>query len=91
MNPGHRYNTSTGLAENPGLPLEHFIVTTGKKYRFRMVSAAMTFAFRISIDGHMLNVMASDGSDVVTKQVESIIISSGERYCLKQILYNGKQ
>ena len=52
----------------------------GQKYRFRVINAAMTFAFRVSIDGHMLNVIATDGNDVVTKQVESFIISGGERY-----------
>ena len=40
----------------------------------------MTFYLRVSIDNHKLNVFAMDGSDVVTRQVESIIVASGERY-----------
>ena len=40
----------------------------------------MLFAFRVSVDGHVLNIIASDGSDAITKQVESFIMFSGERY-----------
>ena len=39
----------------------------------------MTFGFRISIDGHVLNVIATDGIDVVTRSVQSVTIFPGER------------
>lgn len=76
---GRKFDQQTRKLK-PGPPLETFSVTKGKKYRFRMICASMTFAFRVSIDGHVLNVIASDGEDIKTQQVESIIISSGERY-----------
>ena len=69
-----------GTVENPFIPLELFKVKKGGKYRFRVVCAAMLFAFRVSIDGHVLNIISTDGSDVITKQVESFIMFSGERY-----------
>ena len=40
----------------------------------------MVFSFRLSIDDHSLNVISTDGSAVRTCTVESVIISTGERY-----------
>ena len=40
----------------------------------------MDFTFRLSIDNHDLHIIASDGGDVVTTKVESVMIASGERY-----------
>lgn len=45
-----------------------------------MISAAMTFAFQVSVDNHTLKVISSDGSDLMTQSVDSVIIYSGERY-----------
>ena len=75
---GRRYKN--GTVENSNVPLEVFEVKKGGKYRFRVVCATMLFAFRVSVDGHVLNIISSDGSDVTTKQVESFIMFSGERY-----------
>ena len=67
--PGRFYDKVTDEVENPFLPLEVFKVEKDGKFRFRVICAAMTYSFRISIDGHMLNIIATDGRDVVTKQV----------------------
>ena len=40
----------------------------------------MMFGFKISIDGHKLNIIATDGHDVEAKAVDSFMIYSGERY-----------
>ena len=40
----------------------------------------MAYHFRISIDDHKLNVIATDGYDVKTKSVQSFIIGPGERF-----------
>ena len=69
-----------GSVENPFVPVEIFHVKKEGKYRFRVVSAAMLFSFRVSVDGHVLNVISTDGNDVVTTKVESIVIFQGERY-----------
>ncbi len=76
---GRRYSNKTGKADKP-MPLETFTVQRGGKYRFRLISAAMVYPFRVSIDHHVLHVIGSDGSDVTTTPVESIVIQSGERY-----------
>ena len=65
---------------NPFSPLEVFQVEEGKNYYFRVISSAFTFPFSISIDGHPLHVVASDGFKFMTEVVDSLIITSGERY-----------
>ena len=65
---------------NPFTPLEVFPVTEGDKYYFRVICSALTFPFSISIDGHPLHVVASDGHHIVTEVVDFLILTSGERY-----------
>nr|UCK81628.1 laccase-1 [Arenicola marina] len=76
---GQQYDRATGKSKQE-VPLEIFTVTQGRKYLFRAICASMTFGFRLSIDGHTLHVVASDGSDVITRPVESLVVFSGERY-----------
>lgn len=77
---GRIFKDDSGEAINPHLPLETFTVAAGNRYRFRVISAAMTYSLRLSIDHHDLHVVASDGSDVQPVIVDSIVINSGERY-----------
>ena len=65
---------------NPFTPLEFFQVRQGQNYYFRVISAAFTFPFAISIDGHPLHVVAPDGYHFRTEVVDYLIITSGERY-----------
>ena len=51
-----------------------------KQYRFRLVGAQGLFAYRVSIAGHKLKVFAMDGTLVKPREVDFIIIHSGERY-----------
>ena len=60
--------------------LSIFTVAPSTQYRFRMVGAQGLFAFRVSIDGHKLKVFAMDGTFVKPREVDFIIIHSGERY-----------
>ena len=63
-------------------PLNFFNVTPGEAYRFRLIGAQNAYAFRFSIQGHKLKLLASDGILVKTdpEEVDFIIIHSGERY-----------
>ena len=66
-------------------PLAVFNVTTGSNYRFRLIGAQNTFAFRFSIEGHNMTLLASDGTPVKeTKSnqmgLDYIVIYGGERY-----------
>ena len=78
--PGRYYPFNSTTPDNPGLPLERFHVTNGGKYRFRVINAAHTTTFSVSIDLHKLHVISTDGSDVTTTPVDSIVIGGGERY-----------
>ena len=50
----------------------------GGRYRFRVVSAAMTFAFAVSVDKHKLHVIATDGCDVRDTPVRAVGFRGGE-------------
>ena len=69
---------------NQNIPLSVFNVEAGKTYRFRLIGAQNAYAFRFSIQGHTMTLLASDGVPVEEKTtqngVDYIIIHSGERY-----------
>ena len=55
-------------------------VKQGQKYRFRVIGPGALFPFRVSVDGHELTVIASDGYDLEPVVAESFIINPGERF-----------
>lgn len=62
------------------MPLEKIGVEAGKTYRFRVINVGTMYQLRISVDGHNISVMATDGYDIIPHVVESFIINPGERY-----------
>lgn len=66
--------------QDAATPLTVFSVTSGNYYLFRVVGAMSRAAYRVSIDGHTLRVIASDGKDVEFKDVDYISVETGERY-----------
>ena len=60
--------------------LSMFNVQRNQRYRFRLIGAQGLFAFRFSIDEHKLTLIATDGHFIKPKEVDFIIIHSGERY-----------
>lgn len=61
--------------------LSIFIVSSGGiRYRFRLVGAQSLYAYRFSIDEHRLIVVATDGIFIEPREVDYIVIHSGERY-----------
>ena len=61
--------------------LSVFTVEEGKRYRFRLIGAQGTYAYKFSIDGHKLTVVGTDGYWIIPeKNVDFIIIHTGERY-----------
>ena len=61
-------------------PFEKINVEPGKTYRFRVINVGTMYQLRISVDGHNISVMATDGYDIIPQVVESFIINPGERY-----------
>ena len=61
--------------------LSIFTVKPKKTYRFRLIGAQETYAYKFSIDGHKLTVVATDGYWIKPiDNVDYIIIQTGERY-----------
>lgn len=60
--------------------LSIFNIQAGNLYRFRMIGAQSMYAYKFSIDEHKLIVVASDGHFIEPKEVDYIIIHTGERY-----------
>ncbi|XP_070533733.1 uncharacterized protein [Ptychodera flava] len=68
------------LVENELIPMEIFTVKRPFAYRFRVINAAMIYAFSLSIDSHKLHVIASDGNKIRMVIADELIINSGERF-----------
>ena len=61
--------------------LSEFRVQKGNRYRFRLIGAQGLYAYKFSIDGHRLTVVATDGYWIEpVKNVDYLIIHTGERY-----------
>ena len=60
--------------------LRVYEVEPSQTYRFRLIHTGTMYAFRFSIDGHRLKVMATDGYLVEPMEVDYIAIHTGERY-----------
>ena len=81
---GWRFNQAASdcsrVANNP---LPFFNVSRNTNYRFRIVGSQVTFAYRFSISGHKMRVIATDGIDATVPNntaVDFIIVHVGERY-----------
>ncbi|WAR20852.1 LAC4-like protein [Mya arenaria] len=61
-------------------PLKFYRVKQGDIYRFRVITAATYYPLRISVDEHIMKVIASDGFDLKPLITESFVIFPGERY-----------
>uniref|UniRef100_K1Q401 Laccase-20 n=1 Tax=Magallana gigas TaxID=29159 RepID=K1Q401_MAGGI len=60
------------------LPLETFRVKLYQYYRFRTINACFLAALEISVDDHMLIIVAVDGNDVVPFKTDIVVIKPGE-------------
>lgn len=75
---GRYYDPDTGVHNQA--PLTVFHVIEGKKYRFRVIGTGALYPFRISVDNHVMTVIASDGYDLDPVEAESFVINPGERF-----------
>lgn len=74
-----------GRLNNAITPISIFDVRRNMNYRFRVIGAQNHFAYKLSIEGHQLYVIATDGngngSTLIRPQaVDFLIVHSGERY-----------
>jgi FtsP/CotA-like multicopper oxidase with cupredoxin domain len=61
-------------------PLTVVGVKKGETVRLRLVNGSSTFAFRFQVDGHPLEVIASDGAPLKSVVVDNLVFYPGERY-----------
>ena len=70
-----------------GTRLSIFKISPSQVYRFRVIGAQGAYSFLLSIDEHLMTVLATDGSFIDPVTVDHIIVSSGERF---DVLVKGK-
>ncbi|KAI0049487.1 multicopper oxidase [Auriscalpium vulgare] len=75
INGAGRYS---GATTNPDLAVVG--VTSGKRYRFRVVNIACDSYFVFSIDGHQLTIIEADGQNTQPLVVDTLQIFAGQRY-----------
>jgi len=77
-----RRPTSWGDSDaNMTIPLARFHVQQDLSYRFRVISNGfLNCPIQFSVDNHTLLVIASDGEPIDPIEVDSFVISAGERY-----------
>ncbi|XP_076303579.1 uncharacterized protein LOC143221864 [Lasioglossum baleicum] len=76
-----RYKSEIGTNATTDTPLEVIQVEANKRYRFRMINAfCATCSGELTIQGHNLTVIATDGESVKPVTVSSIVSYAGERY-----------
>nr|ABN13592.1 LAC2 [Polyporus brumalis] len=61
-------------------PLSVFTVTSGKRYRSRLINISCDPNFTFTIQGHTLTVIEADAVSVQPYEVDSIQIYAGQRY-----------
>eukprot|EP00005_Dracoamoeba_jomungandri_P002801 CAMPEP_0174251510 /NCGR_PEP_ID=MMETSP0439-20130205/1305_1 /TAXON_ID=0 /ORGANISM="Stereomyxa ramosa, Strain Chinc5" /LENGTH=624 /DNA_ID=CAMNT_0015331841 /DNA_START=93 /DNA_END=1967 /DNA_ORIENTATION=- len=62
------------------IPFTVYNVEDNKRYCFRAIGANMEKALMISVDGHILTVFASDGSEVDPFQADNLVVHPGETF-----------
>ncbi|XP_041470356.1 laccase-like [Lytechinus variegatus] len=56
-------------------------VQQGKRYRFRVISSAITnIPMKVSVDGHKITLISSDGDNFEPLEVDAFFLFGGERY-----------
>ncbi|OWZ19316.1 Multicopper oxidase [Phytophthora megakarya] len=80
-----RYNCTVaeaaGLECGPGRSLPRFQFVPGKKYLLRLINTSAMAAFKVSLDGHTFQVVASDADYLKpSTPVNSVMINVAQRY-----------
>lgn len=79
---GQFRDPNTGFMTNT--PLEIFTITPGRRYRFRLINAfASVCPAQVTIEGHGMTVIATDGEPVHPVNVNTIISFSGRSILLQ--------
>ena len=92
INDKGRHFNKTGDTEALPTDINHFTVTQGFRYRFRLIGAQALYSFRFSIEEHRLTVLATDGSPIEPiGDVNYVIVNPGETYDVVVHTINSQQ
>nr|AKH61981.1 laccase 1 [Helicoverpa armigera] len=76
-----RFKLFNETAKPVYMPAARFNVEQGYKYRFRVINAEfLNCPIELSVDGHNITVIASDGYDLQPITTTSLVTYAGERY-----------
>jgi FtsP/CotA-like multicopper oxidase with cupredoxin domain len=67
-----------GAGAGAGEPLV-LTVEAGKRYRMRLIGGMSSWALKVGVSGHSMQVIALDGRPVVPRKAEALLLTSGER------------
>ena len=79
-----------GKGDVNGLQLHTFYIYEGTPFLFRALGIGAVLPFQISIDGHKLNIIESNGYRIKEVTVDSFIINPGERIAFTITKFNSK-
>ncbi|KAJ3072331.1 laccase [Podochytrium sp. JEL0797] len=71
---------ATGVCITPNDPHKIYNVVQGKRYRLRIINMSAHAAFQVSLDGHNMTVIESDGVYTNPTVVNNLPISTSQRY-----------
>ncbi|KAL4229074.1 hypothetical protein ACF0H5_012113 [Mactra antiquata] len=74
---GRAYNSNGTVTTHTPFPV--FKVTSGNKFKFRVIVASFILQYKLSIDYHEFKVVAMDGNDIEPVTTDYVILHSGER------------
>lgn len=55
-------------------------VRKGKRYRMRVIGGMSSWALKVNVTGHGMQVIALDGRPVTPRNAQAVVVSSGERF-----------
>ncbi|KAF2860097.1 multicopper oxidase [Piedraia hortae CBS 480.64] len=70
----------TNKNANGGGKYGQVTITSGKKYRLRIINAAVDNYYHVSLDSHPLQIIATDFIPIKPITVETLVIAIGQRY-----------
>ncbi|CAG8457300.1 4096_t:CDS:10 [Scutellospora calospora] len=85
-----QYNCSAakGVPCNSSVATPTYVVTSGKRYRFRIINSSADTHFHFSIDNHELTLIEADGINIQPSTIRWLPINIGQRY---SVIVNASQ
>ncbi|KAJ7324013.1 Cupredoxin [Mycena albidolilacea] len=74
------FNGAGRYQGGPLTPYAAVSVTTGTRYRFRLINISARTSFTVSVDNHTLTVIETDGVATVPLEVDVITLHAGQRH-----------